>query len=174
MNVITTNEGSLINTEAGQPTQTIPRGQQSVTTSSDSVIVTGAGKRWVLPVDSTTVDGVSYGSSQELANIISSFRKGGGAPSEGVQKATIEQMQAGTNDEAYVTPYGIATYVSWFSESLIVIDEEETEPMTSAQVNTKYPEARLRTIIYFPNVGSGLKYTKITSTTWESQPYTVA
>lgn len=102
------------------------------------------------------------------------FLNDGGASGEGLDKATVQQIQEGTNNENYITPYLMHMFVEWFSSELLIIDESYTESPTSAQVNEKYPDARVRTMLYLPNAGSGMKYTKLNETDWESMPYTVA
>lgn len=89
-------------------------------------------------------------------------------------KATVQEIQEGTNDEKHITPYLLKTFVEWFSARLLITDETYTESPTSAQVNEKYPNALVRTTLYLPNAGSGMKYTKLNATDWESMPYTIA
>lgn len=89
-------------------------------------------------------------------------------------RSTVQEIQEGTNDEKHITPYLLKTFVEWFSSQLLLIDEEYTDMPTSEQVNEKYPNARVRTLLYLPNAGSGMKYTKLNDTQWESQPYTIA
>lgn len=67
-------------------------------------------------------------------------------------------------------------YVEWFSQSLNITDTDNyTDPPTKAEVNAKYPDAKIRTTIYFKNVGGGsLKYIKLDNTEWETSPYSTA
>lgn len=130
-----------------------------------------------IPYEGVTADGVEIESAQELFDYFRQhgFKDGGGNGSDsGLQVASIDDMVDGTNNTEYVTPYLVHAFVEWFSAELLIIDETYTESPTSAEVNEKYPNARLRTILYLPNAGSGMKYTKLNQTQWESMPYTVA
>lgn len=128
-------------------------------------------------ISDTTINGVAPVDLAELYDFLKEnlFLDGGGA-GLGAQKATMEQMQEGTDDVDYVTPFLVYSFVSWFSEDLVITDDTEYEnPLTSSEMNTKYPDARVRTVVYMRNVAdTSLKYTKINTTEWESTPYAVA
>jgi hypothetical protein len=173
MKTITSNEGSIVLTEQGHPLQTIPRGKQYVTQAGQAVVVEGDGKRWTLGLSETTVDGESFDTVEALAEKISSFKRGEGSAT-GLQKASTQDMQDGTNDEEYVTPLKVHQFVEWFSSMLLKTNEEVTEPLTVTQLNELYPDAPLRTIVDTPNAGTGMRYTKLSPTRWEVQPYTQA
>lgn len=173
MKTITSNEGSIVLTQDGQPLQTIPRGKQYVTQAGQAVVVEGDGKRWTLGLSETTVDGESFDTVEALAEKISSFKRGGSS-GEGLQKANEQDMWDGTNDSKYVTPMMVHRFVEMFSDELIQFNEDITEPQTSAQMSALYPNAPIRTTVYTPNTGSGMKYIKITDSQWENTPYLVS
>lgn len=127
-------------------------------------------------LEGTTIDGVEPADTDELYEYLKENLFNDGGARLGVQKATIQEVQDREDVEKYINPLVLAQYVEWFSQSLIRFDEDTwTDPPSSAQMNTKYPDARLRTTVYINNAGGAqLKYTKFTETQWESTPYTVA
>lgn len=53
----------------------------------------------------------------------------------------------------------------------LINDAELTEEQTSATINAKYPNAKVRTILVAPNIGSGMMFLKVSnsgSDTWFS------
>lgn len=133
--------------------------------------------RILIQLEGTTIEGAPASDNNVLYDFLKTnlFSLGGGS-GEGLQKAVIEDMQEGTNNEKYVTPMLTSQFVSWFSEDLIKIDDTSfVNPPTSEEMNILYPDTRVRTTVYLEDVNEArLKYTKLNDEQWESQPYTIA
>lgn len=82
--VITSNDGSLV---LNGGSSSVPKGGYVVSTDSVFVYVKANYARtvWKLDYKSTTLDGVSYSTPQELVEALSVFSRGGTGPSDGVR-----------------------------------------------------------------------------------------
>src|SRR4051812_17635628 len=94
-----------------------------------------------------TNDGAHFDSADELESWLSDnlFYNGGGS-GEGLQKATIDEVQAGDNDSAYVTPKVVNNYIDWRVTNLLREDPTNV-PLSLSDLNNSYPDAQLRTVI---------------------------
>lgn len=105
MNIITTNAGSLIMTRTNGKVSTIPKGQQRISTSGDIAVVRDvmSNNQWTLKFDEVTVNGLNYESVESLAEVLSSFSRGGGAPVEGGVQSVTGDGVGGTSGHVVIS-----------------------------------------------------------------------
>ena len=148
------------------------KGTFTITRWENRVIVRGGGYEFMGTYSDFNCDGVVHPDIDTLCTWLSAnlFYDGGGS-GEGLQKATLEDLQEGTDNEKYTTPFVIKEYIDW-RVALLLIEDPTGVPYTTNQLDEIYPDAEPRTVVDCFNIQT--KYTKLAESRWEEAPYGLA
>lgn len=111
---LTTNEGAVVAYIAGKFDRSLPKGQFAIGRSGERLTLEHPSFHTAILIDvNTTVDGVSYATLEELAQLLSAFNRGGTGPTNGVQSVTGDLVDdTDPNNPVVNTPTGAQIIVN--------------------------------------------------------------